>query len=64
MLKKMEKTGPTGKKLGTSLRTIQDLPAKLNLNKDNLLLTNKLKKVPKLVISKQERDLILRAYFN
>ena len=64
MLKKLETTGPTGKKLETSLRTIQDLPAKLNPNKDNSLLTNKLKKVPKLVISKQERDLILRAYFN
>ena len=64
MLKKLETTGPTGKKLETSLRTIQDLPAKLNPNKDNLLLTNKLKKVPKLVSSKQERDLILRAYFN
>ena len=46
MLKKLETTGPTGKKLETSLRTIQDLPAKLNPNKDNSLLTNKLKKVP------------------
>ena len=64
MLKKLETTGPTGKMLETSLRTIQDLPAKLNPNKDNSLLTNKLKKVPKLVISKQERDLILRAYLN
>ena len=44
MLKKMETTEPTGKKLETSLKSIQDLPAKLSQNKANSLLTNKLKK--------------------
>ena len=44
ILKKMNTIGPTGKMLETAPTTIQDLPAKLNPNKETLLLTNRLTK--------------------
>ena len=40
----MEMAGRIGKKLETATRTIQDLSAKLNQNKENYVLTNKIMK--------------------